>query len=595
MKRYIAILAAAVLAAACSEKSTDAGSGNFTVSVSATQTDVTRTVMNDGALGWTTSDALGIYADKIQQNKHFVINSACDRFYGAFVFTGSSYTSATYRAYYPYRSTSSGTVISATLPAVQNGPWDSSADFMVSEPLTAAYTEDPDKFPELDFRFKSSGHLFGIVKLTLQDGPKAELANESISFVQIKTGGTPLAGDFRFDVAKPENGASFTSSADSVRVVFSGGNAPSLASPVTVYAVVRPTLSPVTNMTVTVTTTGGTASFNSSQSVSIARGTIKELPPITVSEKWERLPSLNSRFTDAAFLAYMLENFDKNNDGFLVAGELQMVGSINCASLGISSLKGIELAENLVSLDCSGNSISSLDLSANAKLRDLNCSVPSLGTLDISGCTQLQTLDISGTAIPALDLSGCQSLQTLTANACGLKTLDLSGNLSVRTITVNNSATEKIILKGCTALSTVNCIADKLTQLDLGGCSSLYTLSCYDNTALDDINLSGCTTLNGIWCRQCALTSLDITSCTGLQTIYCQRNKLKSLDTSKNTMLGCLYCHTNDFTTLDVSGNLNLSTLNCSSCPSLKTIYLASGQSIASMTYDTDVAKIRYK
>ncbi|UKI39898.1 MAG: fimbrillin family protein [Alistipes putredinis] len=429
MKRYIAILAAAVLAAACSEKSTDAGSGNFTVSVSATQADVTRTVMDDGVLGWTTSDALGVYADKIQQNKHFVINSSCDRFYGAFVFTGSSYTSATYRAYYPYRSTSSGTVISATLPAVQNGPWDSSADFMVSEPLTAAYTEDPDKFPELDFRFKSSGHLFGIVKLTLQDGPKAELENESISFVQIKTGGTPLAGDFRFDVAKPENGASFTSSADSVRVVFSGGNAPSLASPVTVYAVVRPTLSPVTNMTVTVTTTGGTASFNSSQSVSIARGTIKELPPITVSEKWERLPSLNSRFTDAAFLAYMLEKLRQEQRRVpLWPARLQMVGSINCASLGISSLKGIELAENLVSLDCSGNSISSLDLSANTKLRDLNCSVPSLGTLDISGCTQLQTLDISGTAIPALDLSGCQSLQTLTANACGLKTLDLSGN-----------------------------------------------------------------------------------------------------------------------------------------------------------------------
>ena len=80
MKRYIAILAAAVLAAACSEKSTDAGSGNFTVSVSATQADVTRTVMDDGVLGWTTSDALGVYADKIQQNKHFVINSTQNLF-----------------------------------------------------------------------------------------------------------------------------------------------------------------------------------------------------------------------------------------------------------------------------------------------------------------------------------------------------------------------------------------------------------------------------------------------------------------------------------------------------------------------------------
>lgn len=595
MKRYIAMLAAAALTAACSEKNTDVPNGDFTFSVSATQQDVTRTVMDDGVLNWTTSDALGIYADKIQQNRHFVINSACDRFYGAFQYTGSNYTSATYRAYYPYRSSNNGTVISATLPAMQKAPWDGSADFMVSEPITTTYSEVASKFPELDFKFKSSGHLFGIIKLTLQDGAAAELKNESVSFVQIKTDGVPLTGDFSFDVTQPDKGASFTSGADSVRMVFSGKTAPSLASPVTVYAVVKPTATPATNMTVSITTTGGTATFGSTIPVNIARGTVKELPAITVSDKWERLPSLNARFTDAAFLSYMLSNFDDNNDGFLVAGELLLAGDINCASKGISSLAGIELLENLVSLDCSGNSISSLDLSANTKLRTLNCSVASLGSLNISGCTELETIDISGSAVTALDLSKCRSLKTITANGCSLRTLEITGNASVQNITVNNSATEKILLKDCTALITLECIADKLTQIDLSGCSSLYTLSCYDNSGLDNIDLSDCTALNGIWCRQCALTSLDITSCRSLQTIYCQRNKIKSLDTSGNPELRFLYCHTNDFTTLDVSRNPNLSTLNCATCPSLKTVYLASGQSIASLTYDANVTTIKYK
>ena len=595
MKRYIAILAAAVMTAACTTPNTEPARGDFQVSVSATQTDVTRTVMNDDALGWAVSDALGIYADKIQQNKHFVINSSCDKFYGAFQFTGSSYTSATYRAYYPYRATANGTVIRATLPMTQNGPWDGRADYMVSEPITTAYSENPDKFPELDFKFKSSGHLFGIIKLTLQDGSAAELKDESISFVQINTEGTPLTGEFSFDVTQPEKGAEFSSSADSVRLTFTGKSAPSLATPVTLYAIVRPTQKPVTNMTVTVTTTGGTATFTSSQPINIARGTIKELPAITVADKWERLPSLNAHFTDPKFLSYMLANFDENNDGFLVAGELQLVSSINCASMGISSLAGIELAGNLSSLDCSGNPISRLDLSPNAKLRNLTCSVPSLGALDISGCTYLETLDISNTAIQSLDLSKCTSLKTFTASGCSLKTLDMSGNSSVQTITLSNSATEKIILKNCTALSTLECIANKLSQLDVSGCSALTIISCYDNSALDNINLSGCTSLSGLWCRQCALSSLDISTCESLQTIYCQRNKIKSLDTSKNPMLSFLYCHTNDFTTLDVSKNPNLSTLNCATCPQLTTIYMATGQSVASLTYDANTTSIRYK
>ncbi len=592
MKRFI-IFATVLLAAACSKDDTKyPEGGSFNVEVSASHAD-TRTTLKDDVLGWSTSDALGIYAGDMQQNRNFTINSSCDKFYGVFLRTLGNQTTATYRAYFPYVSTNEGTTISTSLPTTQYGPWDSRADFMVADPITDSYSENPDKLPQLDFAFKASGHLFGVLKLTIRDGAKGELADEAISFIQINTPGTALAGDFKCDIAAQKPQAMFTSDADSVRLVFGSQNSASLSSEQTAYLVVRP--AQIKNMTVTVTTTGGSAVFSSSQQFTVAPGTIKELPAITVSDKWERLPSLNERFSDKAFLTYMLSKFDQNKDGFLVENELKAVTSIDCSSMGIASLAGIELMENLASLICSGNPITKLSLNSNTRLRTLICTGTALSSLDIKGCTALESIDIGGTAIQSLDLQGCRSLKTFSADGCALKTLDLGGNTSVQEITLNNSATEKIVLSGCSSLMVLNCIADKLTSLDVSSCSALHTISCYDNSALSDINLKGCTALNGLWCRQCALSSLDIRDCESLQTIYCQRNKLKSLDTSKNPNLGFLYCHTNDFTSLDVSGNPVLSTLNCNSCPSLKTVYLATGQEIPSFTYDASVTTVRYK
>ncbi len=75
-----------------------------------------------------------------------------------------------------------------------------------------------------------------------------------------------------------------------------------------------------------------------------------------------------SAFEDRAFLEFCYENFDCEfhggpQAGFLSGNEIQAVRSIDCSNRGIRSLEGIEIFTNLDTLICSGNLISSLNLS----------------------------------------------------------------------------------------------------------------------------------------------------------------------------------------------------------------------------------------
>jgi hypothetical protein len=76
---------------------------------------------------------------------------------------------------------------------------------------------------------------------------------------------------------------------------------------------------------------------------------------------------------DANFKAYLLENFDKNNDGNITISEAKAVKEINCAGKNVEDLTGIEKFENLESLDCSNNNLIELEIRYNKKLNKLAC------------------------------------------------------------------------------------------------------------------------------------------------------------------------------------------------------------------------------
>lgn len=68
---------------------------------------------------------------------------------------------------------------------------------------------------------------------------------------------------------------------------------------------------------------------------------------------------------DPIFRQYLLDHFDTDHDGTLSINEANSVRHIDCQNLGIASLQGIERFQNIVSINCSGNPISEIDLTFN--------------------------------------------------------------------------------------------------------------------------------------------------------------------------------------------------------------------------------------
>lgn len=76
---------------------------------------------------------------------------------------------------------------------------------------------------------------------------------------------------------------------------------------------------------------------------------------------------------DNAFITYCLTEFDKNGDGVLLKDEVENVLEISVPISGISSLVGIEYFTSLTKLVCDRNTLKTLDISKNTKLKNLRC------------------------------------------------------------------------------------------------------------------------------------------------------------------------------------------------------------------------------
>ena len=122
-------------------------------------------------------------------------------------------------------------------------------------------------------------------------------------------------------------------------------------------------------------------------------------------------------FPDDAFRA-CLTSFDKNGNGYLTDAELAAVTGISVPNKGIASLSGIERFTNLAVLECDGNQLTALSLSANAKLECVTCAGNGLKSLDIGGLAALSLLDCSGNALTGpLTLGGSPLLAAAYQNA----------------------------------------------------------------------------------------------------------------------------------------------------------------------------------
>lgn len=228
-------------------------------------------------------------------------------------------------------------------------------------------------------------------------------------------------------------------------------------------------------------------------------------------------------------------------DGKILTKRISGITSLDVSNSLISNLTGIKDFVALITLNCSENRLTSLDLSNNKALVDLNISYNSLSSLDVSKNTALINLDCPKNYIKSLDLSKNLLLKSLNCHTNNMSSLNLRQNF---------------------ALTHLQCTANKLSTLDVSQNVILSYLVCESNL-LTSLDLSNNAFLNDLNCSSNQLTSLNTSKNPSLASLYCESNKLTSLDVSRSLRLTSLLCDGNQLTTLDISKNLNLRRLSC--------------------------------
>lgn len=170
----------------------------------------------------------------------------------------------------------------------------------------------------------------------------------------------------------------------------------------------------------------------------------------------------NIVFEDANFKAYMVTNFDTDNDGEISYEEALNVTKIEVNTDNITSLAGIEYMQNLQYLSCEGSSkwnsatqkvdiygkLTSLDLSNNTKLSFLHVSYNPLISLDVDHNPKLEVLYCKENILSSLDISNNTAMKYLYAMDNPLATLFIHEGQTNSFTEIQIPSTTKIVVKG---------------------------------------------------------------------------------------------------------------------------------------------------
>ena len=232
------------------------------------------------------------------------------------------------------------------------------------------------------------------------------------------------------------------------------------------------------------------------------------------------------------------------NDDYVTTANINTVTNLFVITQNIADLTGIEDFTSLISLDCWGNQLTTLDISQNINLEFLDVgygySTSPLGnyltSLDVSQNTVLQHLRCGNNQLTSLDVSQNTALLSLGCESNQLMSLDVSQN---------------------TALTWFSCWSNQLTSLDVSQNINLVDFQCSWNN-LTNLDVTNNNLLEVLFVMSNQLTSLDVSQNNSLKWLYCDTNNLASLDVSNNTALTKLICASNNLTSLNLNNTNNV-------------------------------------
>ena len=295
-------------------------------------------------------------------------------------------------------------------------------------------------------------------------------------------------------------------------------------------------------------------------------------------------------FPDANFKARLLAktdsngnplNIDVNNNGEIEASEAEFISRLNVSSdfysnNKISSLEGIAAFKNLESLDCSGNKLTTLNLSGLEKLKNVNCSENDLRSLDLQNFKKL-------TSLICYDYNGSISLNSLNVKGC-------ENLLELICYTNGNNDWTPISFQGCEKLQTLHCSGNSIdnsnikdipnisnltyngsNSLDLSGFGNLGNIS-YSGYSLD-LNLENCLNLYSIAVNGYNMNNLNIKGCSNLQNLSLESVKIPNLNLNEFKKI----------TSVNIQ-NTSIKSLVAENLPELTGIFFRSNNQLASLS-----------
>lgn len=201
---------------------------------------------------------------------------------------------------------------------------------------------------------------------------------------------------------------------------------------------------------------------------------------------------------DNALQAFIVQNYDANNDGKIQLSEAELVTVINAPSLGITTIEGLSQYANLVDLRLNGNALTSVDLKPFKKLEIFwGFENPGLTTVDIAGLEALKYFHCQATPLAALDLTSAVNMTELNLYFTNLSSLDISACAPLQVLNLQGSHVAAIDASGKTSLWYLNVREnEQMKSLKVAGCSALKELY-FDHTSVTEVNASN---LESLWC-----------------------------------------------------------------------------------------------
>lgn len=268
---------------------------------------------------------------------------------------------------------------------------------------------------------------------------------------------------------------------------------------------------------------------------------------------------------DSNFKAYLVadNNIDINMDDEISYGEAaSFTGTINCPSLDIADLTGIEAFTSIIGLTCHSNQITSVDLSANTSLVSLRINNNLLTSLDLTANTSLTSLECQDNDLTSLNVTNNTLLEKLWCYSNDLTTLDVSTLTALENFYCYENDLTVLDVSTNVLLEKLRCNSNNLTALDVSTNTALVDLYCLRND-ISELDVSTNTALINLSIGNNPIETLDVSTNTALVFLHCYDNELSSLNLTTNTLLERLYCYDNQLSELDLTAQVNLTTLEC--------------------------------